>query len=353
MKLLVTGGCGFIGSEVVRMAIARGHDVTNLDALTYAANPANLSSIDAHQRYRFIRADLRDLEETRAAIQSARPDAILHLAAETHVDRSIDAPSVFVETNVNGTANLLHAARAFRDSLPVDDRDNFRFLHVSTDEVYGSLGETGVFTETSPYQPNSPYAASKAAADMLVRAWGQTYGLPVLITNCSNNYGPFQFPEKLIPMVILSAIRGRPIPVYGSGENVRDWLHVEDHADALLRVVESGRCGEIYNIGGDAELRNIDLVRQLCTLLDQARPTAQSYSDLITFVDDRPGHDHRYAIDAGKIGRELGWRPQTEPGTGLRRTVDWYLVNERWWRDILDNRYGQERLGAGPSVTTP
>ncbi|WP_323761802.1 dTDP-glucose 4,6-dehydratase [Maricaulis sp.] len=350
MKLLVTGGCGFIGSAVVRMAISRGHEVTNLDALTYAANPANLASVESDRRYHFIRADLRNLDATQAAVDAARPDAILHLAAETHVDRSIDAPSVFVETNVNGTANLLQAARAFRDRLPADDRDEFRFLHVSTDEVYGSLGETGLFSETSPYQPNSPYAASKAAADMLVRSWGKTYGLPVLITNCSNNYGPCQFPEKLVPMVILSAIRGRPIPVYGSGTNVRDWLYVDDHADALLRVLESGRCGEIYNIGGDAEMRNIDLVRQLCTLLDEARPTTQSYSDLITFVDDRPGHDHRYAIDAGKIDRELGWRPRTDPRTGLRNTVKWYLDHESWWQGILDNRYDQERLGAGPSA---
>ncbi|BDX00722.1 dTDP-glucose 4,6-dehydratase [Maricaulis maris] len=350
MKLLITGGCGFIGSAVVRLALARGHEVFNLDALTYAANPANLSGVADLPAYTFAKVDLRDAAATADAVRQARPDAVLHLAAETHVDRSIDGPLAFIETNVAGTANLLQAARAYRDSLPVQKQGDFRFVHVSTDEVYGALGAEGLFTETSAYRPNSPYAASKASSDMLVRAWGKTYDLPVLITNCSNNYGPRQFPEKLIPMVILSALRGVSIPVYGAGENVRDWLFVEDHAEALLAVLEEGRPGEVYNIGGDAECRNIDLVARLCALLDTARPATRPYAEQIAFVTDRPGHDFRYAIDAGKIQTELGWRPSTALDVGLARTVRWYLDNEAWWRPILDGRYGQERLGTRLSI---
>ena len=347
MKILITGGCGFIGSALVRKAIGAGHKVINIDAMTYAANPANLTSVCSSSNYAFEKIDIRDHGALNNALSVHQPDSIIHLAAESHVDRSIDEPAAFIGTNIVGTANLLEATRDYIECLSAERRKRFRFVHVSTDEVYGSLGETGHFTETSPYQPNSPYAASKASADMLVRAWGETYGLPVLITNCSNNYGPFQFPEKLIPMVILSALRGDPIPVYGDGSNVRDWLYVDDHADALLRVLDAGRCHEVYNIGGDNELQNIDLVRRLCDLLDRARPRERPYSELISFVTDRPGHDHRYAIDAGKIARELGWTPQTAPDTGLQKTVEWYLANEAWWQPILSTQYNQERLGTG------
>ncbi|WP_417494537.1 dTDP-glucose 4,6-dehydratase [Maricaulis sp.] len=351
MKILITGGCGFIGSAVVLAALERGHDVVNLDALTYAANPANLASVEDNPAYRFEQADIRDGAALEAILARHQPDAVMHLAAESHVDRSIDGPQIFVDTNVGGTAQLLRASTEYRKTLASGRADAFRFHHVSTDEVYGSLGATGRFTEDSPYRPNSPYAASKASADMMVRAWHETYGLPVVISNCSNNYGPRQFPEKLIPVVILSALSGAPIPVYGRGANVRDWLHVEDHADALLAILERGRIGETYNVGGDAERSNLDLIKLLCAELDRQSPRQGASSDLITFVADRPGHDFRYAIDASKLHRELGWSPRLTLEDGLARTVRWYLDHDAWCRQSLA-RVGSEaslqRLGLGP-----
>jgi dTDP-glucose 4,6-dehydratase len=344
MKLLVTGGCGFIGSAVVRQAIARGWQVVNLDALTYAANQENLASISGSTAYVFEHADIRDPERTSQILAEHKPDAIIHLAAESHVDRSIDGPLDFVDTNIVGTVQLLQASRDYLASLDANARSRFRFHHVSTDEVYGSLGATGQFTETSAYQPNSPYAASKASADMLVRAWRQTYDFPCLITNCSNNYGPFQFPEKLIPVVILSAMEGKPIPIYGDGSNVRDWLHVEDHADALLTILQHGRLGEVYNIGGNAERSNLDLVRLICSELDLLHPKSAPHAELITFVADRPGHDDRYAIDASKLEAELNWRPTRSLEDGIRDTVDWYTNNEAWCRDALVHAQGHARL---------
>ena len=343
MKLLVTGGAGFIGSAVVRQAVARGHEVVNLDALTYAANPANVASVAGSNLYSFEQADIRDRARLDQVFDTHRPDAVMHLAAESHVDRSIDGPSDFIETNITGTFNLLEAARAHwtRAGRP----QTFRFHQISTDEVFGSLGATGQFTETTPYDPRSPYSASKAASDHLVRAWAETYGLPVVLSNCSNNYGPFHFPEKLIPVVILNALHGRPIPVYGTGENVRDWLYVEDHADALLLVVQKGAVGRSYNIGGENERRNIDLVRTICALLDEMAPKAKPYADQITFVTDRPGHDARYAIDPTRIREELGWRPSVTVEEGLRRTVRWYLDNEAWWLPLLDRQGVGTRLG--------
>jgi dTDP-glucose 4,6-dehydratase len=343
MRILVTGGCGFIGSAVVRLAVARGHQVANLDALTYAANLANVAQVTNSPLYAFEHADIRDPAALDAVFRRHRPEAVLHLAAESHVDRSIDGPGAFVETNVTGTFNLLQAARAFweREGRP----DAFRFHHVSTDEVFGSLGAEGRFTEDTPYAPNSPYSASKAASDHLVRAWAETYGLPTLLTNCSNNYGPFHFPEKLIPVVILSALAGRPIPVYGRGENVRDWLYVEDHADALLTVLERGQAGRSYNVGGENEARNIDVVRTICRLLDERRPEGAPHERLIAFVEDRPGHDLRYAIDPTRIRAELGWRPSVTLEEGLGRTVDWYLANEDWWRPLQAREGVGRRLG--------
>jgi dTDP-glucose 4,6-dehydratase len=345
MKLLVTGGAGFIGSAVVRQAVAAGHHVVNLDALTYAANPANVASVGSSPRYAFEHADIRDRAALDRIFAAHAPDAVMHLAAESHVDRSIDAPGDFIATNVTGTFNLLEAARAFwtRAGRPAA----FRFHHISTDEVFGSLGATGRFDETTPYAPRSPYSASKAAADHLVRAWHETYGLPVVLTNCSNNYGPFHFPEKLIPVVILNAIHGRPIPVYGQGLNVRDWLYVEDHAAALLLVLERGTVGRSYAIGGEAEAANIDLVRRICAILDDRRPAGAPHARLITFVADRPGHDARYAIDPARIRAELGWRPSVTLEEGLARTVDWYLANEAWWRPLLDRPGVGRRLGTG------
>jgi len=343
MKLLVTGGAGFIGSAVVRLAIAQGHEVVNLDALTYAACLENLSSVQASPLYTFDKADIRDRAALDRLFKAHAPDAVVHLAAESHVDRSIDGPSDFIETNITGTFNLLEAARVFW--ADAGKPDHFRFLHISTDEVFGSLGPTGLFREDTPYDPRSPYSASKAASDHLVRAWHETYDLPVLLTNCSNNYGPFQFPEKLIPVVIVNALHGREIPVYGKGENVRDWLFVEDHADALLCVLTRGAVGESYNIGGENEWRNIDLVREICTVLDRLHPGATSYADLITFVTDRPGHDARYAIDPGRIRRDLGWKPSVNLAEGLERTVRWYLDHENWWRPLLDRKGVGQRLG--------
>ncbi len=343
MKLLVTGGAGFIGSAVVRLAVARGHEVVNLDAMTYAANEANVAPVAQSNLYSFEKADIRDRAALDRIFALHNPDAVMHLAAESHVDRSIDGPSDFIETNITGTFNLLEAARSHwvRQGKP----ESFRFHHISTDEVFGSLGAEGQFTETTPYDPRSPYSASKAASDHLVRAWHETYGLPVVLTNCSNNYGPYHFPEKLIPVVILNALHGKPIPVYGKGENVRDWLYVEDHADALLLVVQKGAVGRSYNIGGENERRNIDLVRTICALLDEMAPKATPYADQITFVTDRPGHDARYAIDPTRIREELGWRPSVTVEEGLRRTVRWYLDNESWWRPLLTRQGVGERLG--------
>ena len=345
MKILVTGGAGFIGSAVVRLAVARGHDIVNLDALTYAACLDNVAEVADAPGYAFVRADLRDAGALPPVFAAHAPDAVLHLAAESHVDRSIDGPGAFVETNVTGSYNLLQAARAFWEGA--GRPASFRFHHVSTDEVFGSLGQTGLFTEETPYAPNSPYSASKAASDHLVRAWGETYGLPVLLTNCSNNYGPFHFPEKLVPVVILNALAGRPIPVYGAGANVRDWLYVEDHAAALLCVLERGRVGRSYNIGGGNEATNLDLVRRICAILDRLRPEGAPHADLVAFVADRPGHDLRYAIDPARIRDELGWRPSVTLDEGLERTVRWYLDNEAWWRALQDRDGVGKRLGSG------
>ena len=345
MKILVTGGCGFIGSAVVRLAVGQGHRVVNVDKLTYAACPANVASVAGDPAYAFEEADIADRAAMDRIFAAHAPDAVMHLAAESHVDRSIDGPGAFIETNIVGTYQLLAAARAFWEGQ--GKPAGFRFHHVSTDEVYGSLGETGKFTEETAYDPRSPYSASKAASDHLVRAWGETYGLPILVTNCSNNYGPFHFPEKLIPVIILNALHGRPIPVYGRGENVRDWLYVEDHADALLTVLTRGRVGETYNIGGDAEAPNIEIVRRVCALLDERRPGGAPHEALIEFVTDRPGHDFRYAIDAAKIREELGWRPTVRLEEGLAKTVDWYLENEAWWQALLDRAGVGERLGRG------
>ncbi len=343
MKLLVTGGAGFIGSAVVRQAVARGHHVINLDALTYAACLENVASVADSPAYAFEHVDIRNRPALDTVFDTHKPDAVMHLAAESHVDRSIDAPGDFIETNITGTYNLLEAARRYwaGQGRP----EGFRFHHISTDEVYGSLGATGQFTETTPYDPRSPYSASKAASDHLVRAWGETYGLPVLLTNCSNNYGPYHFPEKLIPVVILKALAGDPIPVYGAGENVRDWLYVEDHADALLTVLEKGQVGRSYNIGGENEARNIDIVRMICAILDRERPLDRPYSGQITFVQDRPGHDLRYAIDPTRIREELGWRPSVTLEEGLERTVRWYLENEAWWRALQARDGVGQRLG--------
>ncbi|SHM46355.1 dTDP-glucose 4,6-dehydratase [Paracoccus solventivorans] len=345
MKILVTGGAGFIGSAVVRLAVARGHQVVNLDALTYAANLENVASVAESPLYAFEHADIRDRAALDRILATHRPDAVMHLAAESHVDRSIDGPGAFIETNITGTYNLLEAARGYwlREGRP----EGFRFHHISTDEVFGSLGPTGQFTETTPYDPRSPYSASKAASDHLVRAWFETYGLPVVLTNCSNNYGPYHFPEKLVPVVILNALHGREIPVYGDGGNVRDWLYVEDHADALLLCLERGAVGRSYNIGGENEATNIDLVRMICAHLDARRPQAAPHERLIRFVADRPGHDRRYAIDPTRIRGELGWRPSVTVEEGLRRTVAWYLENVSWWQPLLDREGVGQRLGTG------
>ena len=343
MKLLVTGGAGFIGSAVVRLAVSRGHEVVNLDALTYAACLENVASVSASPLYTFEQADIRDLPALEAIFQKHQPDAVMHLAAESHVDRSIDGPQAFIETNVMGTYNMLQAARHYWEGRGKPKA--FRFHHISTDEVFGSLGATGQFTEETPYDPRSPYSASKASSDHLVRAWNETYGLPVVLTNCSNNYGPFHFPEKLIPVVILSALAGKPIPIYGKGENVRDWLYVEDHADALLLVLEKGALGRSYNIGGENERSNLELVQTICTILDTLKPASAPYADLIEFVTDRPGHDLRYAIDPTRIREELGWRPSVTVEEGLEKTVRWYLENEEWWQPLLARAGVGERLG--------
>ena len=349
MNILVTGGAGFIGSALVRHLIHdTEHRVVNVDLLTYAGNPASLASVADSSRYHFEREDIRDGRAMHELMQRHRPDAVMHLAAESHVDRSIDGPDDFVQTNLVGTYQLLEAARSWQaNGAP----DHFRFLHVSTDEVYGDLeGGSDLFREDTAYAPSSPYAATKAGSDHLVRAWGRTFGLPILITNCSNNYGPCQFPEKLIPHMILNAIQGKPLPIYGDGSQVRDWLYVEDHARALVRVLEAGETGETYNIGGWNEARNLDVVKRLCDLLEELHPEkpagVKAYRDLIAFVTDRPGHDTRYAIDAGKIHRKLGWKPAETFETGLEKTVAWYLDNRAWWQGVLDGSYRLERLGA-------
>ncbi|MGI9390958.1 MAG: dTDP-glucose 4,6-dehydratase [Boseongicola sp.] len=343
MKILVTGGAGFIGSAVVRQAVRSGHEVINVDCLTYAANIANVASVSNSPGYVFEQISITDHPALELVFARHRPDAVMHLAAESHVDRSIDGPAAFIETNIAGTYTLLEAARGYWSDH--GRSDDFRFHHISTDEVFGSLGRTGAFTEDTPYDPRSPYSASKAASDHLVRAWHETYGLPVVLSNCSNNYGPFHFPEKLIPVVILNAIHGSDIPVYGDGENVRDWLYVEDHADALLSVLTKGTVGRSYNIGGEAEARNIDLVRKICVILDERHPSSAPHERLITFVDDRPGHDRRYAIDPTRIRKELGWAPSVTLDEGLSQTVDWYLANEEWWRPLLERQGVGQRLG--------
>lgn len=347
MKLLITGGAGFIGSAVVRLAMARGHEVVNLDALTYAACLDNVASVADQPGYVFEQADIRDLPALKRIFAEHQPDAVMHLAAESHVDRSIDGPGAFIETNVMGTYNMLEAARDYW--IAQGKPEGFRFHHISTDEVFGSLpaDPSVMFTEDTAYDPRSPYSASKASSDHLVRAWHETYGLPVVLTNCSNNYGPFHFPEKLIPVVILNALAGKPLPIYGKGENIRDWLYVEDHADALLLVVEKGALGRSYNIGGENERTNLDLVKTLCGILDVKRPRADGkpYAEQITFVTDRPGHDARYAIDPSRIRDELGWRPSVTVEEGLDRTVQWYLENEDWWRALQERDGVGERLG--------
>ena len=343
MKLLISGGAGFIGSAVVRLAVARGHQVVNLDALTYAACLDNVASVAASPLYAFEHADIRDRIVLDRIFCDHKPDAVMHLAAESHVDRSIDGPGDFIETNITGTYNMLEAARSFW--VGQGRPEGFRFHHISTDEVFGSLGATGQFTEETPYAPNSPYSASKAASDHLVCAWHETYGLPVVMSNCSNNYGPYHFPEKLVPVVILKALAGEDIPVYGAGENVRDWLYVEDHADALLTVLVNGAPGRSYNIGGENEVRNIDLVQMICAILDEKRPKNRPYSAQIAFVADRPGHDARYAIDPARIRTELGWRPSVTLAEGLEKTVQWYLENEVWWRRLAARKGVGERLG--------
>ncbi len=350
MSILVTGGAGFIGSAVVRQLIAEtGESVINVDALTYAGNLESLGPAREDDRHVFERVDIRDAAAVARVFARHRPRAVMHLAAESHVDRSIDGPVDFIQTNIVGTYTLLEAARAYIDTLDEAERRMFRFHHVSTDEVYGTLGADGRFTEETAYRPNSPYSASKASSDHLVRAWGETFGLPIVITNCSNNYGPYQFPEKLIPVLILKALNGEQLPIYGKGENVRDWLYVEDHAAALRLVLERGELGETYNIGGSAERRNIDVARAVCAILDELQPESphRPHENLITFVADRPGHDLRYAIDSSKIEKELGWAPVETFETGLKRTVAWYLDNRAWWERILSGAYRVERLGLG------
>ncbi len=348
MRILVTGGAGFIGSALTRRLIEQSeHEVLVYDALTYAGVLSSLETAAANPRYSFRKADICDPVAVQAAFTEFQPDVVAHLAAESHVDRSIDGPGAFVQTNLVGTFVMLQQALGYWQGLEDDRKSAFRFHHISTDEVFGSLGPEGAFTETTPYDPRSPYSASKAGSDHLVRAWGHTYGLPVLVTNCSNNYGPYHFPEKLIPLIIIRALGGEPLPVYGDGLNIRDWLFVEDHAAALQAVFERGRPGETYNVGGGAERTNIDVVRTICGVLDQLRPRADGlgYADQITFVSDRPGHDRRYAIDSSKIRTELGWEPAVTFEEGIAGTVRWYLDNETWWRDILESRYATQRLG--------
>ncbi|MCD1599822.1 MULTISPECIES: dTDP-glucose 4,6-dehydratase [Rheinheimera] len=353
MKVLVTGGAGFIGSAVVRHIITNTQaSVVNVDKLTYAGNLASLETVAGSSRYAFEQVDVCHRQELERVFNQHQPDVVMHLAAESHVDRSIDGPAAFIETNIVGTYTLLEAARSYWSALPAERKTAFRFHHISTDEVFGDLhGTEALFTETTPYAPSSPYSASKASSDHLVRAWHRTYGLPVIVTNCSNNYGPYHFPEKLIPLMILNALAGKPLPVYGKGNQIRDWLYVEDHARALYKVVTEGEVGETYNIGGHNEKQNIEVVRTLCSLLEELAPQKpaglERYEDLITYVTDRPGHDLRYAIDASKIERELGWTPQETFDSGLRKTVQWFLTNKTWWQAVLDGSYALQRLGHG------
>ena len=347
-KILVTGGAGFIGSNFIQLLLNQPNArVLNLDKLTYAGNLDSLQSVADHPEYSFVQADICDAGQVEQIINDYQPAALVHFAAESHVDRSIDGPAAFIQTNIIGSFNLLEAARKYWRELPDCDKAAFRLLHVSTDEVYGSLGATGLFSEQTPYAPNSPYSASKASSDHLVRAYHHTYGLPVVTTNCSNNYCPFQFPEKLIPLMILNALAGKPLPVYGDGMQVRDWLYVTDHCQAILTVLATGKCGETYNIGGHNEMPNIRIVQTICRILDELRPRADGkpYADQIAYVADRPGHDRRYAIDAGKIGRELGWQPQETFDTGIQKTVQWYLANPEWCERVTSGKYRQERLG--------
>ena len=346
MKILITGGAGFIGSAVIRRAITAGHSVVNVDCLTYAANLDNLAAISDAPGYSFEKVDICDHDALQRVFDTHQPDAVMHLAAESHVDRSIDGPGAFIQTNVIGTFNLLQIARGYYENLPQERQSLFRFHHVSTDEVYGDLAiDDPAFEETTAYDPSSPYSASKAASDHLVRAWGRTFGLPIVLTNCSNNYGPFQFPEKLIPVVILKALHRQPIPVYGTGENIRDWLYVDDHADALLLVLQKGRLGETYNIGGDNERTNLELVHTLCRLVDERVGDGFFHANLITFVNDRPGHDRRYAVNASKLKTELGWTPSVEWDEGFQATLAWYLDNEEWWRPLVDGDQFGQRIG--------
>ena len=349
MRILVTGGAGFIGSALIRhLILDTEHSVLNLDKLTYAGNLESLAAVEDNPRYQFLQADIADRERVSEALLDFQPDAIMHLAAESHVDRSIDGPAEFIQTNIVGTYQLLEATRAYWQSLPAERREAFRFHHISTDEVYGDLhGVDDLFTETTPYAPSSPYSASKASSDHLVRAWQRTYGLPVLITNCSNNYGPYHFPEKLIPLVIAKALAGEPLPVYGDGKQVRDWLFVTDHCEAIRTVLAKGRVGETYNVGGNAEKQNIEVVKTICALLDERRPRedGQPRESQITFVADRPGHDRRYAIDASKLRDELGWEPKYSFERGIAETVDWYLANQSWVQRVLDGSYRLERIG--------
>jgi dTDP-glucose 4,6-dehydratase len=354
LTIIVTGGAGFIGSAVVRQFIAETEEVVvNVDKLTYAGNLESLAGAADHPRHKLECVDICDAAEIARVFSEHQPRAVMHLAAESHVDRSIDGPAAFIETNIVGTSTLLEAARGYWEGLEGEARQAFRFHHVSTDEVYGSLGDTGLFTEQTPYSPNSPYSASKASSDHLVRAWHETFGLPVVLTNCSNNYGPCQFPEKLIPVLVLKALEGESLPIYGKGENVRDWLYVEDHAAALRLVLARGRVGETYNIGGGAERKNIDIARAVCAILDDLLPDSahRPHENLITFVADRPGHDYRYAIDTAKIERELDWRPSESFESGLRRTVEWYLENRGWWQRIISGEYRVERLGLGDQAS--
>lgn len=346
-RVLITGGAGFIGSALVRYLISHEQaSVLNLDKLTYAGNLSSLRSVDSDPHYQFLQLDICDGNRVAGAIEAFRPDAIMHLAAESHVDRSIDGPAAFVETNVVGTYRLLQCALEYWRTLPNSRQERFRFHHISTDEVFGSLGEEGLFTESTPYDPRSPYSATKASSDHLVRAWHHTYGLPVLVTNCSNNYGPYHFPEKLIPLILLNALERKRLPIYGKGDNIRDWLYVEDHVRALWRVVVQGEPGQTYNIGGNSERTNLNVVQTICDILDEIRPHQQgTYRNLIEFVPDRPGHDKRYAMDASRIRRDLGWEPRETLESGLRKTVQWYLDNPWWWKPIRENKYAGERLG--------
>ena len=353
MKIIVTGGAGFIGSALIRHLIKNTeHEVLNIDKLTYAGNLSSLKEVADSPRHSFAKADICDADTISTLVEDFRPDAIMHLAAESHVDRSIDGPDAFVQTNVLGTFNMLKAAQSYWEKLAEEQKQQFRFLHISTDEVYGSLGDTGFFTETTPYDPRSPYSASKAASDHFVMAWHHTYGMPVLMTNCSNNYGPYHFPEKLIPLVILNALDRKPLPIYGKGDNIRDWLYVDDHAKALCLVLETGIPGQKYNVGGNNERTNLQVVETICDVLDKLAPLPEdagmsSYRELITFVADRPGHDKRYAIDSTKLQRQLGWKPEHTFETGIHDTVQWYLDNDWWWRPIRQAKYSGERLGTG------